>query len=439
MGVANVSADGVARGAAAQPIDDPAGINVPCPRHGRRPHRRHGGEHGEWHDIAIDGNGGKHVVWAGGDGIWYATGTASFAGSATAIEEWTPPLAHAGPLGRPSVTVDDAGQPWVAYAIDSPGGQEIHVATTDGTDWTIETAATIDGCPGCRDSGPAPIAVNADGPLVIYIDGGSQAVMAARQTGSTWTTETVETGVSASVLSVAGDANGVPWVTYYTGDGAVNLATSSGAGWTSAKIADAKPGNGTGDFAETTAVAVDDEGTVYASWYDSGGQTVHLASSPDGTTFEPIDTNGTLGGAYPSLAVTPDGKRVFLAWYDVATQNILLGVLGDVTDVLVANPSPTPEAAPPTSAPPAAECPPKTGIELVAPAGAAATGYAETTLTAPADADFTICFDNQDSGVQHNVDVFDPGWGLHRGRRHPDGRLQSAGRAWSAGGDILPV
>ena len=26
-------------------------------------------------DIAVDANGGKHVVWAGRDGIWYATGT----------------------------------------------------------------------------------------------------------------------------------------------------------------------------------------------------------------------------------------------------------------------------------------------------------------------------------------------------------------------------
>jgi plastocyanin len=52
------------------------------------------------------------------------------------------------------------------------------------------------------------------------------------------------------------------------------------------------------------------------------------------------------------------------------------------------------------------ECP-KDGIELVAPAGAAVAGFAETTLTAPADIDFTICFDNQDASVQHNVDVFD--------------------------------
>ena len=418
VGIASVSADGVwTRGAAAQPIDSPAGISVPY-----APDTVDGlvgatAENTNGTDIAIDGDGGKHVVWAGRDGIWYATGTTTFTGSATAIEEWTPPLAHAGPLGRPSITVDEGGAPLVAYAIDSPGGQDIRVATTDGTDWTTETAASIEGCLGCRDSGPAPIAVDAAGPLVIYIDGVERAVMAARQTGDTWTTETVQAGVSASGLSVAVDADGVTWVSYYTGDG-VQLATSSGAGWTSATIADAKPGNGTGNLAETTAVAVDDEGTVYAAWYDSGDQAVHLASSPDGATFEPIATNGTAGGAYPSLAVAPDGTRVFLAWYDVATQNILLGILGEVTDILVANPSPTPEVAPPTSAPPAAECP-RAGLELVAPAGAAATGFGQTTLSAPADEDFIICFDNQDTGVQHNVEVLT--------QAPPDGESIAAG------------
>ena len=48
---------------------------------------------------------------------------------------------------------------------------------------------------------------------------------------------------------------------------------------------------------------------------------------------------------------------------------------------------------------------PKGGLALEAPSGAAASGFAETTLSAPADKDFTICFDNQDSGTQHNVEV----------------------------------
>jgi hypothetical protein len=229
--------------------------------------------------------------------------------------------------------------------------------------------------------------------------------MAARQTGEAWTTETVQAGISPSGLSVAIDANGTPFVTYYTGDGAVNLATTSGAAWSTVKVADAEPVDGTGNREETTGVAVDDGGTVYAAWYDDAEKAVRLASGAQGKSFEPIDTAGTEGGGFPSLAVTPDGARVFLAWYELETQNLLLGVLGKVTDIVIAKPSPTPEPTSPTSPTPAVECPKNTGIELEAPPGAAATGFAETSLSAPADQDFTICFDNQDQGVQHNVEV----------------------------------
>lgn len=415
VGIASVGANGVwTRGAAAQVIDSPAGINVPY-----GPDTLDGligatADNTNGTDIAVDANGGKHVVWAGRDGIWYATGTTSFKGSATAIEQWTPPLIHSGPLGRPSVTVDGSAQPWVAYAIDTAKGQEIRVATLQGTKWTTQTAATIDGCSGCRQSGPAPVAVNADGPLVVYVDGAAGAVMAARQSGTTWTTETVQTGISPSGLSVAVDASGAPWVTYYTGDGAVNLATTSGAAWTTVKVADAKPGDGTGSLAETTGVAVDDKGTVYAAWYDDTQKGVHLASGAQGTSFQPIDTAGTEGGGFPSLAVTPDGSRVFLAWYDLRTssqgQNLMLGVLGDSTDILIAEPSPTPEAPSQTSPTPPVTCP-KGGLTLTAPSGAAATNFTESTLSAAANKAITICFDNQDTGVQHNVDVFDQAGG----------------------------
>jgi hypothetical protein len=303
------------------------------------------------------------------------------------------------------LTVDGSAQPWVAYSIDTAKGQDIRVATTAGTTWTTQTAAMVDRCPGCRQSGPAPIAVNADGPLVIYVDGAAGAVMAARQIGGAWTTETVQAGIAPSGLAVAVDANGTPWVTYYTGGGAVNLATSSGAAWTTVKVADANPGDGSGNLADTTGVAVDDNGTVYVAYSDAKNG-VHLTSGAHGRSFESIDTEGTEGGGFPSLAVNPDGSRVFLAWYDRETQHLLLGVLGDVTDILVAKPSPTPEPTSPTSPTPPVGCP-KGGLQLTAPAGAAVSGFAETTLSAPPNQDFTICFDNQDSGVQHNVDVYD--------------------------------
>lgn len=44
-------------------------------------------------------------------------------------------------------------------------------------------------------------------------------------------------------------------------------------------------------------------------------------------------------------------------------------------------------------------------VALAAPKGAAVNGYDLTTLTAPADTPFTIAFNNQDPGVQHNVVV----------------------------------
>jgi plastocyanin len=44
-------------------------------------------------------------------------------------------------------------------------------------------------------------------------------------------------------------------------------------------------------------------------------------------------------------------------------------------------------------------------VALTAPAGAAANGFAEAQLSAPADQPFTITFDNQDAGVGHDVVV----------------------------------
>ena len=42
-------------------------------------------------------------------------------------------------------------------------------------------------------------------------------------------------------------------------------------------------------------------------------------------------------------------------------------------------------------------------LTVTAPSGAAAHGFQDNSLTAPSDTPFTITFDNQDSGVEHNV------------------------------------
>jgi plastocyanin len=44
-------------------------------------------------------------------------------------------------------------------------------------------------------------------------------------------------------------------------------------------------------------------------------------------------------------------------------------------------------------------------IAIAAPEGAAVSGYDQAALTAPADTPLTIAFNNQDPGVQHNIDI----------------------------------
>jgi plastocyanin len=44
-------------------------------------------------------------------------------------------------------------------------------------------------------------------------------------------------------------------------------------------------------------------------------------------------------------------------------------------------------------------------IAIAAPEGAAISGFDQSTLTAPADTPLTIAFNNQDPGVQHNIDI----------------------------------
>ncbi len=52
------------------------------------------------------------------------------------------------------------------------------------------------------------------------------------------------------------------------------------------------------------------------------------------------------------------------------------------------------------------ESAPPTELHLSAPVGASTGGYAEPTLTAPADTPFTIAFQNDDEGIPHNVMIW---------------------------------
>ena len=396
VGVASLSADGIwTRGAAAQVQDTPKGIYIPYGPATVESLVGATAKNTNGTDIALDANGGKHVVWTGPDGVWYADGTDSF--TATQVYPW-PRLDQAGPVGRPSIAVDADGVPWVAFAIDTARGQEVRVATLgSNSGWKTEVAASSPLCSGCAQPEPAQIGVTPTGPIVVFVDGSSGELKAARQSGSAWTVETIHAGVAASAPSLTIDKDGGVHVAYYTAD-AVYVATSLDPGWVNAKVADAQPAGGTGNQSQTTGIATDDAGATYVTWADAAGG-VTLVKSDDGQTFTPVETPGTSGGAFPSLGVTPDGSHVYLAWYAVTSQDLLLGVESDVDGLLIAQPSPTPTAIPSQGG----TCVPTGSTDLTIVA--LNTLFDLNCLAVTPGTKFSVTLDNQDP-IAHDFSIY---------------------------------
>jgi plastocyanin len=85
-------------------------------------------------------------------------------------------------------------------------------------------------------------------------------------------------------------------------------------------------------------------------------------------------------------------------------QNLMVGVQGDLQNILVANPPPS--IVPSFGASGPVTC---TGKKAVLDVVAQNTAFDPTCLIAPAGSPFTINFDNKDTGATgtHNVDVYD--------------------------------
>lgn len=365
-------------------------------------------------DVAVDGNGGLHVAWVADTGVWYASGDGtSF--SVERVRELRPPLQRAGALGPPALAVDEAGEPVVAFVDASGGRAEVTLAARAAEGWEAEVVSTAAG----GSAAPTGVAFQDGEPVVAFLDGGTPTV-ARRAAGGAWGTEPIEVGVDAAALSFAGGPDGGLYAAYVAG-GEVRVAAPGGGGWRTSTVAAA---SGT---TSRTGVAVDGQGTVWVTWDDGRG--VHLASGgTDG--FEEVETHGAAGGASPDVAVASDGSAAFVAWYDPAHGDLLLGAYEDVEGLALArptglaSPAPPPTVPPPTSPPPTSpspqptgsptggpppgECPPN-GVRITASVGAISNGFDQTELTVPAGEPFTVCFDNKDTGIPHNWALYTDG------------------------------
>ena len=401
VGVGSVSPDGIfTRGAAAQVRDTPQGITIPFGPATVEPLLEATAQNTNGTDIAIDDAGGKHVVWAGPDGIWYAGGTDSF--EAEQVFDYGSILEEAGPIGRPSVAVDAQGAPWVAYTVSLQGSQRVEVATQTEGGWDTQLVSETP-CASCPPPQHTQIGVTAEGPVVAYIDTAAGELLSATPSadvpGAKWIPAVVAADTAGDGLAMAVDADGNPILTFYGPQGGVQLADSAGGAWSVEDVATGSPpAEGISNQAPTTGISVDDEGVRYVTYAE--GDTIVLLSSADGGEFAPVDIGTPTGGAFPDVAAAPDGSSVYLTWYGVDGEDLRLGVWGDVQELQVAQPSPTSEVEPPTTG---GDCGQdgEIALDIVAEVGLV---FDTQCLVAPSGEPFEIIYSNVAPDT-HNINV----------------------------------
>lgn len=344
--------------------------------------------------LAADATGALHAVWGSADGVFYATGTADPA----AATQWSVERVTRTPGLGPSLAVDAMGMPWISYLTSTSTEASVEVATPDGGRWRLEEVARVAGCPGCRTA----MLAAADGPAVAFADGGTAVRVATRSERGRWNVTEVD-GDGAQGLAGTVTPDGIA-LTYFSGE-EVRLATGPIEGpFAITVVASVGPEAAEAEGAGTS-IAVDGAGVPWIAWTD-GEAGVGMATGED-ADFSPLEAEPTvLGGAMPSVATTDDGATRYVAWYDTGPQDLVVGMLGDLTGLAIARPSPTAAGpAEPTGPPPAEECTPVVdGRVTVVAEGIAFTDGA--CIEAPAGEPFTIVLDNRDAGVQHNVRIF---------------------------------
>jgi plastocyanin len=349
--------------------------------------------------VALGSDGTVHAAWTMRDGVYYGTTKADGTSTVQQVFNYGTAVSLAGPISAPGIALDAAGNPWVAFSVLGSGGLEVHAATLNGSKWTDHVVATTGPCGGCPEPGPTGIAILRGNPVVVFGDGAKDAVEMATLQGSKWVVSDVETNAQGLGLAVTSTGN-TGYASYYTGHGAVHVAVLDGntPAKEIAKAPNPSPSE-TGNSASRTAVAVGTDGTIYVAW-DDETKGLRFASGTD--TFTPVELgSAAAGGLHPALAASDSG--VYLSWYDSVNQNLMVGVQGDLQNILVANPPPS--IVPSFGASSSASC--GQDKKVLLNISATGTSFDTTCLVGPASKGFTIDFDNKATGIQHNIDVFD--------------------------------
>jgi len=298
--------------------------------------------------LALDSAGKHHIVWSTpAGGVFY---TDDSGGSFGQKETITTDQAFG-----VSIAIASDGTPWVSYL----RGVTLTVATKGANGWTTDDLAKIGGAPGLPSVRTA-IAVTSDGtPIVAYGDAGKSVV--ATRTGGHWTSDAIPGGGGYGV-SLALDKKGNPDVAYYDASGGIHRALSKGPAsftgsaniWDVQTIGGTPPGaGGRGDARWGTGIALDDAGDEFVTWADTKDNGfIVLSIAKGGGSFSSSTMPSSVGGWTPTLAVSPDGTKLAVAWFD--SMNLDLDVALPAGPLQLAEVTPTlhqPSVPPPVITP----------------------------------------------------------------------------------------
>jgi plastocyanin len=354
--------------------------------------------------VTVNDQGAVAVAWASSNTVSYASSSLGSTATVDTVFTLGGKVSEAGPIGRPDIALDASGHPWIAFTVETSEGDEVHVATLPGAKWVDQVVATFAACNGCASPQPTGIGFVGGTATVVYADLSAQHVVALAQKGTTWEPSIIASGVSGYGLSFSTAESGDTAIAaYYTGNGEVDAGTFGDGAWSNDKVADVTEDpdvSVNGSDASSTATAIAGDGTRYVAWDDQG---IHMASGTD--SFTPVDALGPTvsTGTDPSLAANDKGA-VALGWYDTLAQNQMIGYLGNVTDIVVARPSPSLTLSQAPSPAGGGSCGKDKKVLLDQEAQGIA--FTETCLVA-APGKFTVNFDNKDAGIPHNFAVLE--------------------------------
>ena len=277
-------------------------------------------------DIAVDGNGHPHVTFQNtlGNDLWYAFHD----GSAWHVET----VDAAGNVGMsPALALNRAGRPCIVYCEYTTGEcRNLKYAWHDGANWHIESIPSV-GCVDLRYI-PSLCLDDADRPHIAYYTENPTALNHAWYDGSDWHVEQVAEATDGGVWgwpSLALDSSNRPHIAYRNADtGELEYVQFDGTSWRRTRVdRSAYPG-------QYPSMALDDADHPHIVYYNGppsyiagDGDLMYASYDGDNWSIEVVRSIGDVG-RYPSLALDDEGRPnvsyrtseeprlVNFAWYD---------------------------------------------------------------------------------------------------------------------------